>query len=68
MTPISVEMFNILNQLPDHGKFEKEQTGSSPTDLVYRFTIYGFDKTKTEITVDFLTMFDLLKQAKKGAL
>lgn len=68
MAYIEINTFKILNSLPMSGKFEAEQCGTDPTDLVFRFTIKGYKHEKKEITISFMTMKKIMDIYEKEAI
>lgn len=68
MAYIEIDTFKILNSLPSKGKFEHEQCGTSPTDLVYRWVISLFKHEKKEYTISFMTMKKIMDIIEKEAL
>lgn len=65
---VLAQVYEILKRVPMKGRFEYEQCGSDPTDLVYRWTIYGFDKKKIELTLFYTDMDEVIQFMKERAM
>lgn len=65
---IDPKIFLLLNRQPQKGEWEQEQTGSSPTDSVYRFEVKWFDKTQKKYTVNAISMDRIMKILEKDSL